>query len=164
MSWQAGDPYARAIDSLAPDVDWSIIDRPYAFPPYSLLGLTIQKIIAQRVPHLLLVAPYWPSKVWFPILTKISEIIYKIPFCPNQLTDLVTGQTPVNIKQMHLCVYVISGDLITSQDTELPTSLLLPSLSSKDPGEKTLKLSTHFNMENGQDIVRFKEFHKLPLV
>ena len=40
----------------------------YAFPPPVLVPLVLQKIAADGTPSLLLVAPFWPTRPWFPQL------------------------------------------------------------------------------------------------
>ena len=66
-SWQP-DPGAIIIDCFS--VDWSSHQLIYAFPPFSLIGRTLQKI-AQECLHAIVVVPHWPSQSWFPQLQKL---------------------------------------------------------------------------------------------
>ena len=67
-SWSRNDPEAWGQDSLARDMDWTKFSLPYCFPPFPLLGQVLSKIREQKVEKLLLVVPWWPTKVWFSTL------------------------------------------------------------------------------------------------
>ena len=62
ISWHP-DPSAVATDAFL--FDWSDFFG-YAFPPFSVLGKVIQKIIRDRA-TVLVVLPLWPSRSWFPL-------------------------------------------------------------------------------------------------
>ncbi len=53
-------------DALAHSWPWAL--RKYAFPPVSLLAQTLCKI-REDEEQVLLVAPYWPNRTWFPELS-----------------------------------------------------------------------------------------------
>ena len=63
------DPAAYAVDALA--ISWEGLDA-YAFPPPVLLPRVIQKIRQTKQMTLLLVAPWWPARVWFPGLRELA--------------------------------------------------------------------------------------------
>ena len=65
-AWQP-DPGATVIDCFS--VDWSNYELTYSFPPFSLVGRTLRKIL-QECQEAILVVPHWPSQPWFPLLTK----------------------------------------------------------------------------------------------
>jgi hypothetical protein len=67
-SWKS-DPEAEVIDSFT--VSWEQ-EAIYAFPPFCLIGRTIQKIIAENVSGVLVV-PKWPTKSWYSMLRKITQ-------------------------------------------------------------------------------------------
>jgi len=73
-TWSIEDVYARGVDSLAPDLDWNQHRLPYAFPPFSLVSLTLQKVLDQKVDRMILVCPYWPSKPYFTVLSRIVPL------------------------------------------------------------------------------------------
>lgn len=54
----------------------------YAFPPFSMILKTIQKIISDKAEGIVVI-PYWPTQAWFPLFNRIcqSEIIYFSPDC-----------------------------------------------------------------------------------
>ena len=63
------DPQALGQDALS--LDWSSLVG-YAFPPFSLLTKVIRKARMERA-SLILVAPYWPSRPWFPDLLGLTH-------------------------------------------------------------------------------------------
>ena len=66
LSWHP-DPSAVATDAFA--FSWSDF-YGYAFPPFSVLGRVIQKIIRDRA-TVLLIMPLWPSRPWFPLALQL---------------------------------------------------------------------------------------------
>ena len=62
------DPRALAMDALA--ISWSHMDA-YAFPPFPLIQLTLEKVRVDPTMVLTLVAPRWPAKAWFPLLLSL---------------------------------------------------------------------------------------------
>ncbi|XP_070189176.1 uncharacterized protein [Littorina saxatilis] len=62
------DPQAWRVDAL--DIPWTGLEA-YAFPPFPLLSRVIRKAELEG-PALLLVAPLWPSQVWFPDLLRLA--------------------------------------------------------------------------------------------
>lgn len=73
ISWHQ-DPHAENIDAFT--VDWSTYSLCYAFPPFSLLLKTIQKIRYDRAIGIL-VFPMWTSQPWYPLINEmaISKIV-----------------------------------------------------------------------------------------
>ena len=63
------DPEAYHVDAM--DLNWSNL-QAYAFPPWSILDSVIKKARLEG-PNLILVAPFWPAKTWFPSLTSLSH-------------------------------------------------------------------------------------------
>ncbi len=60
----------------------------YAFPPIALLPGVLERVRRDRVP-LLLIAPRWPGRVWFPNLSPFSTgLLWSSPsggtFCPKR--------------------------------------------------------------------------------
>lgn len=76
VTWK-NDPDAWAIDAFT--ISWKDLDF-YAFPPFSMILKTIQKIISDKAEGIVVI-PYWPTQAWFPLFNKIcqSEIIYFPP-------------------------------------------------------------------------------------
>ena len=57
-------------------VNWSEFALTYAFPPFSLIGQTLQKI-CQECSRANIIVPHWPSQPWFSIL---HRMIHADPF------------------------------------------------------------------------------------
>lgn len=63
------DPEAIATDAFL--YNWDDQDL-YAFPPFPLIRKVLNKLRASRNTRLILIAPYWPQKEWFPDLLEAS--------------------------------------------------------------------------------------------
>ena len=61
-SWRR-DPLAAHIDAFS--LDWSRFRLLYMFPPFSVVGESLQKI-AQDKGEAILIVPFWPQQLWFP--------------------------------------------------------------------------------------------------
>lgn len=66
ISWRP-DPGAFHIDALT--LHWKPL-RGYAFPPFNLIPVVLNKVIQDRV-DLVLVAPVWQAQPWWPILLSL---------------------------------------------------------------------------------------------
>ena len=84
------DPQAWRVDALS--LNWENMDA-YAFPPVSLLGKVVSKILDQGVHRLVLIAPGWPNMPWFWDLVSMSvQIPLSLPNVENLLTQSVSPQ------------------------------------------------------------------------
>ena len=61
VSWMP-DPNAYAIDAFM--LDWSEFNCFYAFPPFSVVGRAIEKIVREEARGILVV-PHWTSRPWW---------------------------------------------------------------------------------------------------
>lgn len=106
-SWQV-DPGAEVIDAFT--LFWGNI-KFYAFPPFSLILRTVQKIIKDKSEGILVV-PNWKTQPWFPLLSKI--IINKIVFPPNRnlLFSSSRKQHPL-ASNLSLVAAHVSGKLLS---------------------------------------------------
>ena len=68
-AWQP-DPGAMAIDCFT--LNWTQFAYCYAFPPFSVVGRTLQKIEAEGIAAILVV-PHWPSQPWFGKLLQLMS-------------------------------------------------------------------------------------------
>lgn len=73
VSWKR-DPDAVAIDAFT--INWKR-NFFYAFPPFSVILKSLQKIIHDKATGIL-VFPVWPSQAWYPLLMSVikSDILY----------------------------------------------------------------------------------------
>uniref|UniRef100_UPI0037E82EF3 uncharacterized protein n=1 Tax=Semicossyphus pulcher TaxID=241346 RepID=UPI0037E82EF3 len=82
FSWTEGDsPLGQ--DALGHEWPDSLL---YAFPPLPLILPTLQWVL-QRGHRLLLVAPFWPGRLWFPLLRRLC---CSSPWCLPERTDLLS--------------------------------------------------------------------------
>ena len=63
------DPRALAVDALA--ISWKEMSA-YAFPPFALLPRVLRKV-EQDQPCMILIAPRWPARPWFPDLLRLAK-------------------------------------------------------------------------------------------
>ena len=68
VSWRP-DPSAVHTDAFT--LDWATF-RGYAFSPFSVIGRCLQLVQSQRVEHLVIVTPVWPTQTWYPLLLTLS--------------------------------------------------------------------------------------------
>lgn len=68
VAW-APDPNAQAVDAFTITWNHPLI---YAFPPFSLIQKCLQKIIQDKA-RVILIAPVWRSRPWFPILLSLLK-------------------------------------------------------------------------------------------
>ena len=64
------DPRAWKIDALT--FSWKNL-QAYAFPPFPLLDKVLKKAREEK-PSLILIAPNWPARPWFPDLLQLSHV------------------------------------------------------------------------------------------
>ena len=163
-TWNIGDQYARGVDALAPDLDWSQHSLPYAFPPFSLIPLVLQKVSEQKVPRLILICPFWPSKTFFTALNNLAIVMYRLPFRNSLVTDLQSGLPPPNLKKMRLVVSLISGNPMTSQGEGALISTPKHGLLWSPPGDQELRESMSISGGNGTTTVENVTYNLLPLL
>ncbi|XP_028418462.1 uncharacterized protein LOC114543822 [Dendronephthya gigantea] len=63
-SWQP-DPGAVAEDAFS--LNW-VGTKPYFFPPFSLIGRVLTKMKRDQVADAIIIAPWWPTAHWYPML------------------------------------------------------------------------------------------------
>lgn len=112
VSWKK-DPDAWAIDAFT--INW-VNKRFYAFPPFSLVLRTLQKIANDEADGVVVV-PFWPTQPWFPLFKKmlVCKPIYLGPhtnllMCPfreihplAQKLTLVVGKVSGRLSQDEEC-------------------------------------------------------------
>jgi hypothetical protein len=66
------DPESEGVDAFT--YSWKE-GLDYAFPPFALIGVVLQKIVQDRA-EVILVAPYWLTKSWF---TRLGAMLVEQP-------------------------------------------------------------------------------------
>jgi hypothetical protein len=90
----------------------------FAFPPFSIVGKVLQKLIAEET-DLTLIAPLWTTQHWFPkMLHHIVQDSFIIPSQKFQplLTQPTHPQMKHPLKKLILGVFSLSGKLWNIQD------------------------------------------------
>ena len=94
------DQKALSIDALS--MDWNRI-HAYAFPPFHLIPAVINKIRLSQC-KIVLIAPLWPDRPWFPeLLSLLVSPPVSLPVIPNLLAQLkgrILHQNPGHL-QLH---------------------------------------------------------------
>ena len=106
-SWQP-DPDAETTDAFS--ITWNN-DFFYAFPPFSLIPLCLKKCLLDQAEGIL-IAPIWPTQVWFPKLMRL--LIAKPLVLPANCISLRGKQHP--LKKMRLMACKLSGILTKGRD------------------------------------------------
>ena len=119
-AWQP-DPGAVIIDCFS--VAWQTFDLIYAFPPFSIVGRTLQKI-RRECTQAIIVIPHWPSQPWFPL---VHNLLTEEPFViPVSRQSLVLPHEPQTLHplrgQLQLWACRLSGGSTIARAT--PTQRL----------------------------------------
>ena len=93
VSWRP-DPMAAGVDAFS--LDWRNA-LPYAFPPFSLISRTLQKLWEDQA-DAILVIPFWTTQSWFPQVMKslvappihipAHRELLRLPYDPQKLHTL----------------------------------------------------------------------------
>ena len=98
------DSTAYAVDAFS--VDWSGMTL-YAFPPTAILNKVIRKITSDPC-QVLLIAPFWPSQLWFWDLIHLStDTPIALPLWPKLLKQPANGPFDKRIYFRDLHVWTI---------------------------------------------------------
>jgi hypothetical protein len=126
VSWRP-DPSAIHTDAFT--LNWATF-RGYAFPPFAMIGRCLQLIQSQKVEHLVLVAPIWPTQAWYPILL---ELCIDFPLLLPTRDDLLTQRGKNHpLHQLQLAGWLLST--VATKQQEFLTKL---EKFSWQPGEET---------------------------
>ena len=124
------DPLAYAVDAMV--TPWAGM-WAYAYPPPALLPLVLEKVADETV-RLVLIAPFWPKRPWFP---RLLELLVEPPWELPQWPDLVHQGRLLHARpgMFHLHAWLLSSDRCEHKAflAKLPLALLshtAPVLSS----------------------------------
>ena len=136
------DQKALSIDALT--MDWNHI-HAYAFPPFHLIPAVINKIRLSQC-KIVLIAPLWPDRPWFPELLGllVSPPVF-LPVIPNLLAQLKGRILHQNQGHLQLHAWELSNN--RSEIDNFQT--MLWSMSPKLEGNRLLKSM----MQNGKSSV-----------
>lgn len=81
----------------------------YAFPPLPLIFPTLQRVLREGH-RLLLVAPYWPARPWFPLLHRLCRgVPWRLPGRRDLLSQLGGRIWHPNPQRLQLWVWPLDG-------------------------------------------------------
>ena len=101
------DPTAIATDAFL--YDWDDQDL-YAFPPFPLIRKVLNKLRASRNTRLILIAPYWPQREWFPDLLAASvEPPRRLPLRRDLLTQPHIHRFHLGLRELQLTGWKLSS-------------------------------------------------------
>lgn len=111
ISWHR-DPDAFAIDAFT--INWSNLYF-YAFPPFSLVLRTLRKIITDNA-RSIVVAPYWPTQPWFPMLQHMldKDNVIILESNPDLLMSPFRERHPLH-KSLSLIAGVLSSNPLADE-------------------------------------------------
>ncbi|XP_047454133.1 uncharacterized protein LOC125016013 [Mugil cephalus] len=93
-------------DALVHDWPDSLL---YAFPPIPLIFPTLQRVL-QQGHRLLLVAPFWPGRTWFPLLSRLCRSSpWRLPDRKDLLSQLQGQIWHPDLPRLQLWVWPLQG-------------------------------------------------------
>ena len=100
------DRHALALDAFS--ISWKGL-HPYAFPPFPLIPRVLDKIEEDRA-QVLLIAPRWPGKPWFPrLLELVVDDPWPLPLWRDVVSQPISGLLSENPSRLHLTAWPLSG-------------------------------------------------------
>lgn len=145
VSWRP-DPLAMHVDALS--LDWGKFQLAYIFPPFSLLTRCLRKIAADQA-EAVVVAPFWPTQIWFAELGNLlTDHPLLLPRQERLLTQPATGELHPLRHKLRLVACRVSGKV--SKPQKFRTRLLT---SSWQHGVQAPKNSMRLTSENGWTFV-----------
>ena len=119
--------------------------EPYIFPPFSLIGKVVNKIVEDEVDRAILIFPLWKSQCWFPLL---MDIICSFPVRLPRHKDLLVlphnGNYHPLCRTMRLVAVTVSG-----RRSRVEEFRIQPLHSLSTPGELGPESSTAQHGNNG---------------
>ena len=83
---------------------------PYIFPPFSLVGKVINKIVDDKVEKAILVFPFWKSQSWFPLLLdNMCSFPVRLPRHRDLLVLPHNGSVHPLYRSLRIAAVVVSG-------------------------------------------------------
>ena len=138
VSWQP-DPYAKFIDAFS--IDWHQFKLLYAFLPFSMINICLQKLDMTSTPGIFIL-PLWPTQPWF---TRALQMLVATPLLLPQRMDLLRLPNSPSChplaKKMRLMALKLSNRLTeqeASRQALLPSSSVLGEMEPKNNIAPTL--------------------------
>ena len=102
------DPMAAGVDAMLQP--WSHL-QAYAFPPFALIRQTLNKVRDSEGLTMTLIAPFWPSREWFPdLLSLLVEVLIPLPLRRDLLRQLTSQTFHTRLPWLRLHAWRLSSD------------------------------------------------------
>ena len=109
------DPQALQVDAM--DMSWENLTA-YAFPPWSILQKVLEKAKKEQ-PNLILIAPFWPTKSWFPKLLSLShEAPLRLNISNKDLVQPRSGIQHGNVTTLSLHAWALCGNTCKGEECQ----------------------------------------------
>ena len=124
------DQKALSIDAIS--MDWNRI-HAYAFPPFHLIQTVINKIRISQC-KIVLIAPLWPDRPWFPeLLGLLVSPPVSLPVMPNLLAQLKGRILHQNPGHLQLHAWELSNNLSEINNFQAKLQSMSPKLGETRP-------------------------------
>ena len=112
-SWRK-DPKCSFVDAFS--MNWRSFNVVYIFPPFSLLNSCIRKMREDQA-HGIIIAPLWPTQIWF---SRLMQMLVRNPIIlPKKnklLTNLCTKELHPLRKKLVMIAWLVSGQFTENKD------------------------------------------------
>ena len=109
------DPCAVATDAFL--YNWNHQDL-YAFPPFPLVRQVLNKLRSAQGTSLILIAPFWPQKEWFPdLIQALVDIPRRLPLRRDLLRQPHFHRFHLGLHALALTAWRLSSDLSVIEAT-----------------------------------------------
>ena len=124
------DQKALSIDAIS--MDWNRI-HAYAFPPFHLIQTVINKVRISQC-RIVLIAPLWPDRPWFPeLLGLLVSPPVSLPVIPNLLAQLKGRILHQNPGHLQLHAWELSSNLSEINNFQAKLQSMSPKLEETRP-------------------------------
>ena len=80
----------------------------YAFPPFSVIGRVLDKVIREKPTTMLLITPYWPTQAWFTTLLRLAKTHpIRLPVTPDLVLSSLDNTIHPLWDRLHLTAWII---------------------------------------------------------
>ena len=151
------DPLAVAVDALT--LPWEDLDA-YAFPPTSILGKVVEKLLDSRYQRVILIAPGWPNMPWFwDLVAMSSQIPLSLPNLPNLLTQPFNQIPHRNLTNLNLHAWLLEPQQSRNRVSLRQWQQELRLLKENQP-DQSMRQSGPF-LQSGASLIRWTSGHHL---
>ena len=118
------DPAAWAVDALS--LSWNQMFG-YAFPPFVLVPVVLEKIRLSKQCRIILIAPCWPQRSWFnQLLNCLVDSPIRLPLQEDLLSQSRGHRLHTNPGMLHLHAWLLSSDQSETSNFLQRLPLVLP--------------------------------------